>query len=212
MSTPRRQGPPMLGRSGQSLTLDQALMHLEQLKETRGGNGPKPKLGIDITPSMMEAIEVDAESLGSPSSIAMDDLTSVSSEQEVAVQVFLRVRAHPQAPLGKVVNVQDGSQPRPCKRVEIGGRTFKFNAGGGEETSQDEVFACVGKSICDSVRRAARARSSTRHSAAVATQPRKSLVSRSPLLLPSRAVRSSCKATTARSSPTGRRARAKRTR
>ena len=37
MSTPRRQGPPMLGRSGQSLTLDQARLHLEQLKETRGG-------------------------------------------------------------------------------------------------------------------------------------------------------------------------------
>ena len=115
----------------------------------RGGHA----MGIDITPSMLEAIamEDEAESPKAP---------AVEAAQDVAVQVFLRVRAHPQAPASKVVTVRDrgnehesssSSFRRMGTKVEIDGRSFRFNAGGDEAYTQAELFECVGRPVCNSV-------------------------------------------------------------
>jgi hypothetical protein len=94
-----------------------------------------------------------------PESVNDDHAESTSTEpaQVVAVQVYLRVRAHPQASASilRVLAAEsseiDGCRRIKAARVEIDGRTFKFNAAGDERTTQAELFACVGQPICSSV-------------------------------------------------------------
>ena len=92
---------------------------------------------------------------GSSLDLILDDdaeSTSTESAQDVAVQVFLRVRADPRASAAQpVLRVLPPEPSKPGARVEIDGKTFKFNAAGGEGTTQAELFACVGQPICCSV-------------------------------------------------------------
>eukprot|EP00966_Prymnesium_polylepis_P139929 3232814-Prymnesium_polylepis.1 len=65
---------------------------------------------------------------------------------EAAVPVFLRVRAHPQAPIDQIHQLTDA---QGTVQVQVGERMFCFDRGGGEETSQDQVFRAVGQPLCD---------------------------------------------------------------
>ena len=62
----------------------------------------------------------------------------------VAVPVFLRVRAHPLAPAEKVIRVSG----EEIATVTVGERPFLFDRGGGEDTSQADVFGVVGEPLC----------------------------------------------------------------
>ena len=85
---------------------------------------------VNATPATHELVHSTVE----------DEATST------AVQVYIRVRAHPEATPVRALGVHEsGGQVR----VELDGRTFCFDRGGGEATTQAELFECVGKPLCE---------------------------------------------------------------
>jgi hypothetical protein len=96
---------------------------------------------VTTTPSTRETMSDSGDAEMTP--------TEPQPVQDVAVQVYLRVRAHPQAS-ASTLRVLPAELSR-FARVEIDGRSFKFNAAGDEGTTQAEIFECVGQPICKSV-------------------------------------------------------------
>ena len=129
-------------------TLETALKRVVELQGQRNATHLQE---ISPTPLTHNA-GVDGSSASSSDD---DDQAPVDDETHelASVQVYLRVRAHPEAKAERTLAVSELGSGKI--QVDLGERdsakTFKFDRGGGEGTSQEEVFSCVGRPVCEAV-------------------------------------------------------------
>ena len=114
----------------------------------RGKHRRTPSWSGAESVAVIERLNAQPEVHRTPSTEETLTATDDDTEQ-VSVQVYLRVRAHPDTWAARSLVVHELSSRQV--EVKLDDRAFRFDRGGGESTSQEEVFACVGKPVCDTV-------------------------------------------------------------